>query len=50
MILDRPAVFLSNEAVPPRLFNLLDSLPPTTALVLVQPGDLKVDIAASGLG
>jgi DNA polymerase-3 subunit delta len=41
VILDRPAVFLGSDAVRERLFSLLDSLPPTTALVLVQPGDLK---------
>ncbi len=41
VILDRPAALLGSETVRQRLFNLLDSLPPTTALALVQPGDLK---------
>lgn len=41
VIVDRPAALLGSETARGRFFNLLESLPPTTALVLVQPGDLK---------
>ncbi len=41
VILERPAALLGAEGARGRFFDLLDSLPSTTALVLAQPGDLK---------
>lgn len=41
VILDGPSAMLASAPGRERLFPLLESLPPTTALLLVQPGELK---------